>query len=144
MSFRSSPPSALRRYLPGVALCTAVSLAAWGAESVERALTGRAWLEAIVLSILLGTAVRTAWTPSARWRPGIGYGAKQLLELAVVLLGLTLDLPLLLRAGPALLLGIVGAVGLALAGGYGVARLLGLRPRLAVLVACGNAICGNS
>jgi uncharacterized integral membrane protein (TIGR00698 family) len=38
----------------------------------------------------------------------------------------------------------VGAVAAALAGGYGIARLLGLRPRLAVLVACGNAICGNS
>jgi uncharacterized integral membrane protein (TIGR00698 family) len=134
----------LRRHAPGVLLCAGVSLAAWGAEAAERALAGRAWLEAIVLSILIGTAVRTAWTPGARWRPGIALSAKQLLEAAVVLLGLTLDVPLLLRAGPALLVGVVGAVAAALAGGYSLARLLGLRPRLAVLVACGNAICGNS
>ena len=135
---------ALRRLAPGVALCVAVSLAAWGGEWVQGALTGRAWLESIVLAILVGTAVRTAWTPGPRWRPGIALSAKQLLEVAVVLLGLTLDVPLLLRAGPALLAGIVATVAAALGGGYALARLLGLRPRLAVLVACGNAICGNS
>ncbi len=33
---------------------------------------------------------------------------------------------------------------LAIAGSYGIGRALGLAPRLAILVACGNSICGNS
>jgi uncharacterized integral membrane protein (TIGR00698 family) len=139
-----SPAERLRRHAPGLALCTGVALAAWGVERAERALAGRAWLDALVLAILVGTAVRTAWMPGPRWRPGIAVGGRQLLEVAIVLLGATLDLPLLLRAGPMLLAGIALAVAAALAGGYALARLLGLSPRLAALVACGNAICGNS
>ena len=131
-------------YAPGLALCVAVTLAAMGIERVEAAVTGRAWIESIVLAILVGTAVRTAWTPSARWNAGIKLSAKQLLEVAVVLMGLSLDLNLVLRAGPILLPGIALAVAAAIAAGYALARLLGLHHRLAVLVACGNAICGNS
>lgn len=139
----TSGPS-LQRALPGVALCVALSLAASAAGAAEHALLGRAWIEPLVLVILMGAAVRTAWTPGTRLKPGIDLSAKQLLEVAVVLLGLTLDLPLLLRAGPLLVLGIVVAVGAALAAGYGLGRALGLRRKLALLVGVGNAVCGNS
>ncbi len=134
----------MSRYVPGVLLCVAISGLAWLGERAERALTGHAWIETLVLAILVGTAVRAIWTPGERWRAGIDLSAKQILEIAVVLLGLTLDVPVLLRAGPLLLAGVVVAVGVALAGGYGVGRALGLHRRLALLVACGNAICGNS
>jgi uncharacterized integral membrane protein (TIGR00698 family) len=50
----------------------------------------------------------------------------------------------LVGAGPALLIAIVGLVGIGLVGGYVIGRLLRLPPRLAALVATGNAICGNS
>lgn len=124
--------------------CAAISLLAVLAERVGRSVLGSAHLEALVLAILLGAILRTVWRPPARLAPGISLSAKELLELAVVLLGATLDLPLLLRAGPALLIGIAGTVGVALATGYLVARMLGLHASLATLVACGNAICGNS
>src|SRR6476620_3857170 len=132
------------RLIPGIALCVAIALAATAGGSVEHALAGRAWIEPLVLAILIGAAMRTAWTPDARWKPGIDYSAKQVLEVAIVLLGLTLDVPLLLRAGPLLAAGIVVAVLAALAVGFLLGRSLGLRPRLAALVAVGNAICGNS
>ena len=40
-----------------------------------------------MLAILVGTAVRTAWTPGPRWFLGIDFSAKTLLEVAVLLLG---------------------------------------------------------
>jgi uncharacterized integral membrane protein (TIGR00698 family) len=43
-----------------------------------------------------------------------------------------------------LLLGIAGVVAIAICASYGLGRLLGLRHRMATLIACGNAICGNS
>jgi uncharacterized integral membrane protein (TIGR00698 family) len=132
------------RTIPGLALCLAIAVAAWLLAQAEHALLGRAWIEPLVLAILLGAVIRTAWTPGASFREGIALSAKQVLEVAIVLLGLTLDIPLLLRAGPLLALGIVVAVGAALGAGYLLGRLLGLRARLAMLVACGNAICGNS
>ena len=97
-----------------------------------------------MLAILVGTAVRTAWTPGRQWRPGIEFAAKTLLEIAVVLLGAAVSMGKVLAAGPGLLVGIAGVVALALAMSCGLGRLFRLPHRLAVLVAAGNSICGNS
>ncbi len=140
----ASPLAPLRRILPGLLLCLAVTGAALALESAEEHLFGRAWLEALVLAIVLGTALRTAWNPGARFFPGIAFGAKTVLEVAVVLLGASLSLATLLAAGPGLLVGIAVVVMAAIAASYGIGRALGLHPRLAILVACGNSICGNS
>ncbi len=130
--------------LPGLALCLAVTGAAFALEHIEERLFDRAWLEALVLAILIGTAVRTAWAPGSAWRRGITFSAKTLLEVAVVLLGASLSAATIIAAGPGLLLGIAGIVTVAIALSYGIARALSLPRRLAILIACGNSICGNS
>jgi len=132
------------RILPGLALCAGISAVAFALEHVEALATGRAWLEALVLAILLGTAIRSVWTPSERWRPGIAFSAKMVLEIAIVLLGASLNVAMIMAAGPALLVGIAAVVALALVGSFLIGRSLGLPKRMAVLVACGNSICGNS
>ena len=133
-----------RGILPGLALCVAITAAAVVGQIVETHLFGRSWLEALVIAILLGTAVRTAWTPGPRWIPGIKFSAKTLLEVAVVLLGATVSGRMILGAGPGLLVGIVGVVCIGLVASYGLGRLFGLPRRMATLIACGNSICGNS
>ncbi|MDQ6736589.1 MAG: putative sulfate exporter family transporter, partial [Gemmatimonadota bacterium] len=70
--------------------------------------------------------------------------AKEVLEVAIFLLGASVDLPLLLRAGPSLAVGIVLLVIVGIGGSYAIGRACGLPKKLAVLVACGNSICGNS
>jgi uncharacterized integral membrane protein (TIGR00698 family) len=129
---------------PGTALCAAIALAAMGLQRVEEHWTGRPWLEALVIAILLGTALRTLWTPDRRWAAGIGFSAKTLLETAVMLLGASISFQAVLDAGIELILGIAVVVALAIAASYGLGRWLGLPKRMAVLVACGNSICGNS
>ncbi|KFG70668.1 YeiH family protein [Microvirga sp. BSC39] len=129
---------------PGIALCAGVALAAMGLQRIEEHWTGRVWLEAIVIAILLGTLLRTLWTPDRRWSPGIGFSAKTLLEIAVMLLGASISFQAVLDAGLGLILGIAIVVALALGASYALGRELGLPKRMAVLVACGNAICGNS
>src|SRR6202043_490649 len=49
-----------------------------------------------------------------------------------------------LAIGPELIVGIAIVVVVAIATSYAISRALGLRPRMAILVACGNSICGNS
>ena len=49
---------AVGRILPGLLLCAAVTAAAYGLAAIEAYLLGQAWLEVLVLAILLGTAVR--------------------------------------------------------------------------------------
>ncbi|WP_052402333.1 YeiH family protein [Muricoccus aerilatus] len=134
----------MTRLAPGVLLCVGVTLAAVVLSRIEAALFGHAWLEALVLAILLGAAIRTSWSPGPRWKPGIDFSAKVLLEVAVVLLGASLSAATVLAVGPALLLGIAVVVAVAIAVSYGLCRLFGLPVRMAVLVACGNSICGNS
>lgn len=129
---------------PGIVLCTAIALAAMGLQRLEEHWTGRPWLEALVIAILIGTLLRTLWTPDSRWMPGIGFSARTLLEFAVMLLGASISFQAVLDAGFGLILGIAVVVTLAIAASYGLGRWLGLPKRMAVLVACGNAICGNS
>jgi len=129
---------------PGTALCAVIALAAVMLQWLEEHWTGRPWLEALVIAILIGTAVRTLWTPGPRWASGIGFSAKTLLEIAVMLLGASISFQAVLDAGLSLVLGIAAVVALAIGASYGLGRVLGLPKRMAVLVACGNSICGNS
>ncbi|HEX2202264.1 MAG TPA: putative sulfate exporter family transporter [Longimicrobium sp.] len=130
--------------VPGVLLAAAIALAAWGLQLLEVRLFRHAVVEALVLAILLGMLLRTFWVPPKRFDPGIKLTAKQVLETAIVLLGASVDLPLLLRAGSALVVAILLVVASGLVGGFALGRALGLNPKLATLIAVGNAICGNS
>jgi uncharacterized integral membrane protein (TIGR00698 family) len=139
--------NALARLAPGVALSSAVGLASVGVAAAETRVLGHPVIEALVVAILLGMLVRTLGSVRAlpaRVEAGVSFTAREVLEAAVFLLGASVDLPLLLRAGPALAVGIVLLVVVGLAASYGIGRALGLPHPLAVLVACGNSICGNS
>ena len=144
---RASPAllsSSPARLLPGIAFAAAVGLVSLGVAGAEERAFGHPVVEGLVVAILLGMLVRTWWQLPASLEAGVRFTAKQVLEAAVFLLGASVDLPLLLRAGPSLAAGIVLLVVLGIAFSYGVGRLLGLPHKLSVLVACGNAICGNS
>jgi uncharacterized membrane protein YadS len=65
-----------RSLVPGLLLCLGITGTAMALEQVERMVWGRAWLESLVLAILLGALVRTVWTPQRRWFPGIAFSAK--------------------------------------------------------------------
>jgi len=133
-----------RRIAPGLLLSGVVAALAIAVAAVEARLLGHPVIEALVLAILIGMTVRTLWTPPEAVGAGVRFAAKEVLEVAVLLLGVSVDLPLLARAGPALAVGIVLLVVIGISLSYGLGRALGLPHRLAVLVACGNSICGNS
>jgi uncharacterized integral membrane protein (TIGR00698 family) len=133
-----------KQLAPGVALCTAIAGGGWLLELAEQHFAGRAYVEALVLAIILGAIVRSAWTPDARFTPGIRTSGHFLLEVAVVLLGASIDAALVERAGPTLLAGVLVIVATTLIAGYAISRAFGLPHRMALLVATGNAICGNS
>jgi uncharacterized integral membrane protein (TIGR00698 family) len=142
--YDSHRPRRLLSLLPGILLATVVSLASLAIANVEEHVFGHAIIEGLVVAILVGMIVRTFWTPPATMNAGVSFTAKQVLEVAIFLLGASVDLPLLLRAGPSLAIGIVLLVILGICGSYSIGRMMGLPHKLAVLVACGNSICGNS
>ncbi len=130
--------------IPGILLCGVVTVISLGVQAVEERVFDHPYIEALVVAILLGMAVRTAWEPSERWRSGIAFSAKQLLEVAVMLLGASISFAAIVASGGLLIGAIAATVVIMLAVSYGLARLLGLKSKLAILIACGNSICGNS
>jgi uncharacterized integral membrane protein (TIGR00698 family) len=129
---------------PGIILCLGISVVALGIQAVEAANFGHPYVEGLVVAILLGMVVRTFWQPGKRWLVGIAFCAKQLLEVAVVLLGASLSFAAIGASGPLLLAAVVMTVVIALTFSYGVSRALGLSAKMSILIACGNSICGNS
>ena len=113
-------------------------------KAFEAHFAGQPYLEALVLAILLGVAVRTAWKPGARWHPGIHVSAKFVLECAIVMLGASVSVTTIMALGPALIVGIASIVAVAIGASYLICRALGLPQRMSILIACGNSICGNS
>ena len=115
-----------------------MTAAGYALQQVEVAFSGRAWIEALVLAILVGAAIRTVWTPGERWQPGIHVCAKLLLEIPVVLLGASISAATILSAGWALITSILAIVAGVIMMRVAIGRMLGLSKRLEILVACGN------
>ena len=130
--------------IPGILLCGLVTAISLGVQAAEERVFDHPYIEALVVAILLGMAVRTVWQPSERWRSGIAFSAKQLLEVAVMLLGASISFAAILASGYLLIGAIAGMVVIMLVISFGLSRMLGLKTKLSILIACGNSICGNS
>lgn len=141
---RKHPIRGIRALVPGVVLSVLVSGLAVVAEWLEVRLTGGAWIEALVLAILVGAVVRLLLRRSERFDPGIAFSAKYFLEIAIVLLGASVSAAAIRGMGLPLVGAIAVVVAAVLTASYGIGRGLGLSRRVALLVACGNSICGNS
>src|SRR4051812_3461457 len=113
-------PRFARRYSPAALFPGIVATLVVGAISVaigrlEEIGLGRAIIEPLVAAILVGMIIRTVRGERTREEPGVRFVAKDLLEVAVCLLGATMDVPRLFASGPMLAVGIVVLVVLALA-----------------------------
>jgi len=133
-----------RNIIPGLALTAAVAMAAVLVQGLETRWLGGALLEPLVLAILIGAAIRSVFGLRRGLWAGVRFSAKTLLEVAIVLLGLSMSLGEVAGLGLPLVAGIAGIVAIAIPLSYLIGRGLGLAPKLAALVACGNSICGNS
>lgn len=134
----------LRKIIPGLMICVLVAGAAYLLGRIQHALLGAGFLEPLVFAIIIGIIIRTMLSEKASWRPGISFSSKTLLEIAIVLLGASISFATIKNAGLTLIISVAAIVTLSIYVSFAVARLLGLSPRLAMLIACGNSICGNS
>lgn len=128
----------------GVVLSCSIAIIAYVIEIVETKVFHHAWLESIVIAILLGTLIRSFLPLAPKFLPGITFSSKTLLEIAIVLLGAGISVKAVIAAGYGLLIGIAVIVFLSIAITFGIGKILRLPAKLALLIACGNSICGNS
>ncbi len=125
-------------YLPGIVFLACLAFFA--------SLMGRQLpvVEPIVWAIVVGVAVRNLVGQPPFAKAGIAFASKQLLEFGVLLLGAAVDFADIMRAGPRLLIVVALAVGLGILVSMTIGRAFGLPKKLAILIAVGNSICGNS
>jgi len=130
--------------LPGLALCLLVAGTAYLLAAMLHRMAGAASVEPLVLAIVIGVAVRSMVGSRARLEPGVEFGAKTLLEVAIVLLGATINIAAIGAAGAVVIAVVLAIVVGSIGAGFVIGRLMGLSSRLSLLIACGNSICGNS
>ena len=135
---------ATRAILPGLLLCLLLSGLALALEAIENQLSGKAWLESLNLALLLGVGIRTACKPGPIWAAGTRFCSRTLLNIAIIFLGAAFTPRAVFGAGFHLLLGVMALVLFSIVFTLIVGRAAGLPAHQCILVACGNAICGNS
>jgi uncharacterized integral membrane protein (TIGR00698 family) len=136
----SAAPPGIRwnALLPGLLLCFIIAAAAF--------LLGRAVpvVGGPVFGIIIGMVAALARKPSATFVPGIRFSSKQLLQLAIVLLGANLQLGEVVGNGLHALPVMFGTMAITLTAAFVFGRLLGLDRDLRRLLGVGTAICGGS
>lgn len=101
-------------------------------------------LGGLVIALLLGLGWRAFNHVAPEQHPGIGFSARKLLRLGVILLGVRLNLDLVLHAGLRILLVDATVITAGLLGINWLGRRLGLDPVVACLIAVDSSICGGS
>lgn len=129
-----------RHFRSGVGLTALLAVLAL----VLARLPGLAHLGPLSVALLLGLAWRLGNHVPLGQRTGIGFSARTLLRLGIVLLGVRLNLALVLHAGPRILLLDLTVISVGLVGITWLGRRLGLEPTLAALIAVDSSICGAS
>lgn len=129
-------PNRLRLALPGVLLALVLAMAA---RFVSEHYGGPGMLYALLFGIAFNYLAK-----DARYAPGIAAASRTILRLGVALLGARLTLGDLSALGGLKASLVVGSVALSILGGWGIARLCGLRRDLAILTAGAVSICGAS
>ncbi|AOY01336.1 YeiH family protein [Jeongeupia sp. USM3] len=97
-----------------------------------------------VIGIVLGLAVNNLFHPGERFRPGIGFAGKQILQWSIIALGVGLNFTQVAHTGMQSLEVTLVTVATAFVSAIVLGKLLGVPDKLKVLIGVGTAICGGS
>lgn len=128
-----------RRHSVGLALAVALAVVARLTAAVLPIP-----ISEVTIGLALGLLVRNTIALPSATLPGVRFATSSLLRIGIVLLGVRLAFGDVVDTGIGALLLIVICMAFALAFVLGLGHLLGLPPRLSVLIAVGTAVCGNS
>ena len=98
---------------------------------------------ASVIALFLGMLLNTFFHP--KWlKPGLKFTSKKVLKLAIILLGASLSVRVIVEVGKMSLLVMCFTLLTCFGGGYLVGRALGLNWKISNLISAGTGICGGS
>ena len=97
-----------------------------------------------ILAIILGIVISNSFRLSEKLYPGIEFSVKDLLAVAIVLLGAKLNLGYITKSSSSVLIIDIFSVSLNLVVGFWMCKIARIEKQLATLVVVGNSICGSS
>ena len=99
---------------------------------------------ASVIALFIGMALNKPLGTKAVFKSGIKFTSKKILKLAIILLGLSLNIKTILEVGRLSLVVMIFTLLTCFGGGYLIGRELGLNWKLSNLISAGTGICGGS
>ncbi|MDE8291509.1 YeiH family protein [Erysipelothrix rhusiopathiae] len=132
--------NSIKKYTPGFMLSCLVALIAVLLES----LLPVKFVGASVIALLIGMLVNTWKEPSPVIKTGLKFTSKHVLKFAIILLGASLNITMILTVGKLSLAVMVFTLLTCFGGGYFIGKKLGLNWKLSNLISAGTGICGGS
>ena len=128
----------VRHRIPGVALCALLAIPCWFLGKAFPIVGGP------VFGILLGMVVALAWKKHGNFQGGIQFTSKKILQYAVILLGLGLNLTQIAQVGARSLPVIVTTIATSLVVAFVLCKAMNIPGKIATLIGVGSSICGGS
>ena len=126
-------------FLLGVLICFAV---AGAAVLLEKLIPGDV-LGASIIALFMGTIINSFFHP--KWiKPALKFTSKKILKFAIILLGASLSVNVIVSVGKMTLLVMIFTFAVCFGGGYFIRKLFGLNWKLSNLISAGTGICGGS
>ena len=127
-------------YVPGILLPVAIAFVAVLLES----LLPIPLIGAAVIAMFIGMLLNRFLGGKRVLASGLRFTSKKLLKLAIILLGLSLNITTVLQVGGMSLWVMLFTLLTCFGGGYFIGRALGLNWKLSNLISAGTGICGGS
>ncbi|MDA7951272.1 MAG: putative sulfate exporter family transporter, partial [Pirellulaceae bacterium] len=127
----------VRTYFPGIIFCILVGM-------VAVLLSQNISIGAVTLAIVLGIFIKAPAKYFQWFDKGVQFCERQLLAIAVTLMGVNLDYRLLSELGVKSVLIIFVSIVWTILTAIGIGKLLGLKRNTAILLGIGNGICGSA
>lgn len=133
----------LKKYLPGFLIAFAIAAAAKGLEMLE-SMAGLHLIGASVIALFIGMGINAYYKPNSTTAPGIKFTSKKILKFAIILLGASLNINIILTVGKFSLTVMVFTLATCFGIGHFTGKALGLNWKMSNLISAGTGICGGS
>ena len=130
--------------LPGVGASLAVAFIATLLSGLLDKLLGTHLIGAAVIAMFIGMGINSIRKPGKAFAPGLKFTSKKLLKFAIILLGASLSIGVILEVGRMSLLVMVFTLATCFGVGHFTGRALGLNWKMSNLISAGTGICGGS
>lgn len=131
-------------YLPGVVAALLIAAVATWISGLLDQLLGTHLIGAAVIAMFIGMGANAAHKPGKALAPGLKFTSKKLLKFAIILLGASLSIGVILDVGRMSLLVMVFTLATCFGVGHFTGKALGLNWKMSNLISAGTGICGGS